>query len=509
VGTEEADCYRVPDAAPERDGAAPQPDPVAPAAPAGGKPRVSLCLIVKDEETNLGDCLRSAADLFDEVIVMDTGSTDRTREIAAELGAKVFDFPWCDDFAAAHNACLDHATGDWIFWMDADDRLDEPNCRKLAALLGSLGDEHVAYAMKCLCVGRDNRPGTAVDHVRLFRRRPDVRWEFRVHEQILQAVRQSGGRILWSDVVIHHVGYQDPALRRRKLERDLRLLRIEDAEHPDHAFTLFNLGSVYLDLGRPADALPCLRRSLERSDRSDSIIRKVYALLVQCHRQLRQPAEALAACREGRSHYPEDAELLFREAGLRQDAGDDAGAEALLLQLSGTREKAHFASVDTGLWGYKGRQNLAVLYHRQGRHAEAEAQWRAALAERPGFVPAWLGLADVCLAQQRWTEVDEVSRRVAEFPGADIEAAVLRGRAHLARKEFAAARQILQEAIARAPEAMWPRVILSHVELQEGRDWPAAERALLAILELDPEHQEARHNLAVPRARLNPPAGAA
>jgi tetratricopeptide (TPR) repeat protein len=354
--------------------------------------------------------------------------------------------------------------------------------------------------MKCLCLGSGGGPATVVDHVRLFRRRPDVRWEFRVHEQILQAVRRAGGEILWSDVVIQPVGYQDAALRRRKLERDLRLLQLEDGEHPDHAFVLFNLGSIYLDLGRLAEALVCLRRSLERSDKEASIVRKVYALLVQAHRKLGQPAEALAACREGRGHYPEDAELLFREAGLLEDAKDDAGAEALLLQLLGTREKAHFASVDTGLCGYKGRQNLAVLYHRQGRYAEAEAQWRAALAEQPGLVSAWLGLADVCLTQQRWAEVEDLIRRVEALPGAGTEAAVLRARGHLARKEFAAARDVLWQAIARAPAALWPRVILSHVELQEGRDWGAAERALLDVLERDPEHKEARHNLAVLRA---------
>jgi predicted Zn-dependent protease len=90
---------------------------------------------------------------------------------------------------------------------------------------------------------------------------------------------------------------------------------------------------------------------------------------------------------------------------------------------------------------------------------------------------------------------------LAEFPGAETEAAVLRARVHLARKEFAAARELLQRTIARAPEALWPRVILSHVELQEGRDWPAAEQALLDVLRVDPEHKEAQHNLAVLRAQ--------
>src|SRR5690349_7953622 len=113
-------------------------------------PRVSLTLIVKNEEHNLPACLASAADLVAEVIVVDTGSTDRTKEAAARFGARIFDFPWIDDFAAARNEALRHATGDWILWLDADDRIDEPNRRKLRALFAGLGTENVAYSFKCI-----------------------------------------------------------------------------------------------------------------------------------------------------------------------------------------------------------------------------------------------------------------------------------------------------------------------------------------------------------------------
>jgi glycosyltransferase involved in cell wall biosynthesis len=93
--------------------------------------RKSLCMIVKNEEANLAECLKSAADLFNEIVVVDTGSSDQTKETAAAFGAKVFDFPWCDSFAAARNESIKHATGEWIFWLDADDRLDAINHEKL------------------------------------------------------------------------------------------------------------------------------------------------------------------------------------------------------------------------------------------------------------------------------------------------------------------------------------------------------------------------------------------
>src|SRR5205809_7536444 len=98
------------------------------------RPHVSLCVIAKNEEANLPACLSSAADLVDEIVVVDTGSTDRTKEIAEQFGAKVVDFPWVDSFAAARNESLKHATGDYAFWLDADDRLGETHRERFRTL---------------------------------------------------------------------------------------------------------------------------------------------------------------------------------------------------------------------------------------------------------------------------------------------------------------------------------------------------------------------------------------
>ncbi len=437
-GPERSAGYRV-SAAPAEPVVEPTALPAA-AAPAG-RPRVSLCLIVRNEESNLPACLGSAADLVDEVVVVDTGSTDATREIATRFGARVAEFPWVDSFAAARNESLRHATGDWIFWLDADDRLDEANRTQLRQLFANLPNANVAYVMKCLCLpDPQTSTATVVDHVRLFRNHPAIRWQYRVHEQILPAIRRQGGEVRWTDVVIQHTGYQDPALRRRKLERDLRLLQLEDAEHPDDPFTLFNLAQVYQELGQVAEAVPRLRRSLERSEPGDSIVRKLYALLAQAHRQLHQPREAVAACRAGRVYYPDDIELLFQEGLGRRELRDFAGAEQCLWQLLQAQPGEHFASVDTGLRGYKARHNLAVLYHEQGRTTEAEAQWQAALAERPDFGAAWLGLGELYLGQQRWGELEQAARQPEESSRQGMEAAVLRARGQLARQEFGAAR---------------------------------------------------------------------
>ncbi len=265
----------------------------------------------------------------------------------------------------------------------------------------------------------------------------------------------------------------------------------------DDPFTLFNLGSVYQEMGRTEEALPMLQRSLRRSNSNDSIVRKLYALIAQGHRQIGQGGEALAVCQAGRALFPDDAELLFQEALARRDQRDLPGAEACLRRLLDTREGDHFSSVDTGLRGYKARHNLAVVLCEQARDAEAEDQWRAAFEERPDFASAWLGLEGLFLRQERWVDLEWLAGQIESNAPGEHDAAMLRARAHLARREYLQARDLLEKVIARAPLALRPLVILSHVLLQENADRPAAEAVLRKILVLDPANTEARHNLSV------------
>jgi GT2 family glycosyltransferase len=165
----------------------------------GARARVSLTMIVRDEQQNLPRCLESVRGLFDEIVVVDTGSVDRTKEIARSFGAKVFDFVWVDDFAAARNEALKHATGDYAFWLDADDVVEPAEREKLRALLDGLAGplerskarsarpepcppecSGAAYVVRCACdPGPDGAGGeTVVDHIRLCPVRKDVRWTY-------------------------------------------------------------------------------------------------------------------------------------------------------------------------------------------------------------------------------------------------------------------------------------------------------------------------------------------
>ncbi len=347
------------------------------------RPRVSLTMIVRDEADNLPDCLRSAEGLWDEAIIVDTGSRDGTAEIARSLGATVVPFPWVDDFAAVRNVALDHTRGRYAFWLDADDRIDAVNADRLRDLFRRLDElESCAHVMKQRSIGRGG-PATwsEADHVRLFPIRDDVRWSYRVHEQILPAITAAGIPVRWTEVEIGHLGYADVSLCNRKLERNLRILREELREKPGNPLVLFNIGWAAIYRREPKVALGYLRASLTASSPHDALIRKVYALIAQAYQMLGDPDSALAACVAGRSLAPDDAGLLFSEGVLRRDRGDLAGAETCWRQILTNGRTDTFSIVTPGVHGHLTRRKLAALAERRGDVAEALQLWDEVLAE--------------------------------------------------------------------------------------------------------------------------------
>lgn len=466
-------------------------------------PRISLTMIVRNEEANLPACLESAADVVDEIIVVDTGSTDGTKAAAQRFGARLVDFPWCDDFAAARNEALKHASGDWVFWLDADDRLDEENRARFRALAGRLTDELAVWLFQCINVSAGGGgTATSLEQGRLFRRDPRVWWQYRVHEQIVPAIERLGGATHRGDVVVRHVGYVDAATRRAKLQRDLRLLALDDAERPNDPLTLFHFGWTHTLLGEAAAAVAVLERCRQVAAPTLAIMTKLHALLVRNLRQIGPVQAALAACQRGLVQFPDHAELLFHQGQLLNHQRRFAEAEASLMRLLGlTASSGTGMGEDPALRGYKGRCALAEVYRDAGQADDAERQWQLALAEQPSYLVPAICLSDLYCSQRRWADAEGLAQRFAD-QGRPADALLLQARARMTRAEFAEARRLAESAISLAPTEVMPREILSHVLVLEGRDWAAAERAVREVLARQPSNAAALSNLAVVERHL-------
>ena len=180
---------------------------------------VSLCMIVKNEEEVLERCLDSAAGLVDEIVIVDTGSTDRTKEIAARFTNLIFDFPWGDDFAAARNESFAHATMDYCMWLDADDVLLEEDRAAFLKLKESL-DPDVSVVMAPYHTGFDESGRVTFSYYRerLIKNHAGMVWEGAVHEAVTPV-----GQIFYGDFAVTHrkTGSGDPGRNLRIYQAQL------------------------------------------------------------------------------------------------------------------------------------------------------------------------------------------------------------------------------------------------------------------------------------------------
>jgi tetratricopeptide (TPR) repeat protein len=348
-------------------------------------------MIVKNEAARLPTCLASARGVADEVVVLDTGSTDGTPEVARGLGAMVHTFPWNGDYAAARNESLRHATGDWILYLDPDERLTPEAGGAIRALVR---DEALDAA--CLPERIAQRAGDLVPYVRseycrLFRNRPMFRFEGRSHEQILPSIQRAGGRVRRADVWIEHWAYADsPERRARRIANNIRRLEADLAAAPEDAFVHFNLGLSLWAGGEAARAIPHLERAVAAADLKPALRPEARLRLAQAHLQLNAldaaGAQAEAALAEGGGEA--FARYLLATVAFEQRRYAEAAAH--LVRIRDLKPEAGAA--------LPVRQSLVHLHlgdcrFQEGDIAAAGSAYLAAIAEDPDLAEAWYNLA--------------------------------------------------------------------------------------------------------------------
>ena len=284
---------------------------------------LTASLIVRDEAELLADCLESLRGVVDEIVVVDTGSVDATIDIAREHGARVDARGWTGSFAEARNTALDMATGEWILYIDADERLAPTDRATIEALLTDA--EEVAFRLLL----QPQAGMTPYREYRLWRNDPRIRFEGVMHEKVvpaIHAIAEADGRPIGTcDLLLRHIGYDGDQTRKHR--RNLSLLRRQLAAEPDNLFNLHHLSRVLGGLGAPAAAEEALQSAVELARAKpflDSAGVLAYADLVATRRARGEDVTALLE--EGLASYPENWSLVWQQGEILMASGhyDDA-----------------------------------------------------------------------------------------------------------------------------------------------------------------------------------------
>jgi glycosyltransferase involved in cell wall biosynthesis len=346
-------------------------------------PFLTAAMIVRNEERFLGGCLASIRSIVDEIVIADTGSSDRSRDIALEYGARLIDHPWSGDFAAARNAALDQARGRWILYIDADERLAPVERDDVRAALGDPG------LVAGLVWFRARTGYTPYREYRLFRNDPRIRFHGVIHETMLadidEVARQDGLRVGEVELLLEHLGYDGP--QEHKHRRNLPLLEAALVTRPDNAY-------LWQQLGITREALGDLRGAEAAWRASVDVVRRVgvlrssdcIAYIDLIRTGLADSAMASGFYAEAKRLFPENPLLLYWGARLAERIGDDEAAIAGFRQLAAIDPESYRErriGLDKRLFSEDVPAWLATCLFKRGEYAESAAWFAKAAAANP------------------------------------------------------------------------------------------------------------------------------
>lgn len=354
--------------------------------------KLSLCTIAKNESQSLPNCLKSVQNVVDEIIVLDTGSTDKTPEIAQGFGAKVYHFQWCNDFSAARNEALKYVQGDWVLVLDADEVLkpeivpqlkqviQQPNLLVVNLIRQEIGAKQAPYSLVS----------------RLFRKHSEVYFSRPYHAMIDDSVslllqKEPQWEIAsLSDVAILHYGYAPGAIAsRNKFPTAKTTMEGYLKQHPNDPYVCNKLGALYLEVGEKAKGIELLQRGLT----ADSIDAGV---LYELHYHLGIAYESLQQLNLAESHYQTAIKLNILpqlKLGAFINLGNVLKARN---QLEAAQEVYRNAiAIDPNF--AVGYYNLGMLLKQMGRFTDAIALYQQAIKLNPNYADAYQNLGVVFL----------------------------------------------------------------------------------------------------------------
>lgn len=353
---------------------------------------ISLCIIVKNEEIALPQCLNSVKDVVEEIVLVDTGSSDRTVEIARQFGAKVHHFAWCNDFSAARNEALKYVKTDWILVLDADEVLVPEIVPDLRQAINS--DRFLVFNLLRQEVGAAQSPYSLVS--RLFRRHSDIYFTRPYHAMVDDSVTQ----ILRCEphwqigslerVAILHYGYQQQQIAQKdKFTQAEKIMSGFLANHPQDPYVCSKLGALYVQMGKLEPGIELLERGLKSAAKNEEILYELYYHLGIAYSRKQQIERAIAS-------YQAAVQLNIYSF-LKLGAYNNLGS---LWQKTGNLQQAKSAyqtvlQIDPDF--AVGYYNLGIILKAMGQFVEAIAAYKQAIKLNPNYAQAYQNLGVVLL----------------------------------------------------------------------------------------------------------------
>lgn len=311
--------------------------------------RVTLCMIVRNEENYIIDCINSVRHLIDEIVVVDTGSTDSTIEQGLKAGARIFHYSWQQNFAEARNFALEQAIGDWILVLDADEILEYVDNNKFNDLL--LHSEVEGYFIDIESYIGDGEEKIFDQVVRLFKNKPNYRFLGAIHEQVVGSIKDNneGKGLACTDFKIIHRGYLNKRIQEKsKHARNMEVIHQALAHRPCDPFLRYSLGIEYIQQGEIAQANEQLTIALKNLKGGEGYFHSVVVNLASGLLQIGQLEQTEEFLAQALIMLPQDSDLMLLKGMVALHKKDyEAAIEFLEQSMAGKKENNLVTSIHT------------------------------------------------------------------------------------------------------------------------------------------------------------------